>query len=76
VHKRQRPAAGGGPKESYGWDVFNADSIYKAYEKRINKIPKLVQGQAITSAVTVDEDKQARLDMMAGEVVETMEKRN
>jgi hypothetical protein len=44
VHKRQRPAASGGPKESYGWDVFNADSIYKAYEKRINKIPKLLQG--------------------------------
>ena len=28
--------------ESYGWDVFNADSIYKAYEKRVNKIPKLL----------------------------------
>lgn len=54
--------------------MFNADSIYKAYEKRINKIPKLLSNQAVPSAVA--EEKQARLDMMASEVIETMEKRN
>ena len=27
--------------ESYGWDVFNSDSLYRAYEKRVAKIPKL-----------------------------------
>ena len=56
-------------KESYGWDVFNADSIYRAYEKRVNKIPKLLEGQ------TVDDPK-VRAEMMAKEVQETIEKRN
>jgi hypothetical protein len=36
--KRDKPA-----KESYGWDMFNTDSIYKSYEKRVNKIPKLLE---------------------------------
>lgn len=26
-------------KEAFGWDVFNADSMYKAYEKRLAKLP-------------------------------------
>ena len=26
-------------KETYGWEVFNSDSLYKAYEKRVKKIP-------------------------------------
>jgi hypothetical protein len=43
--------------------------VYRAYEKRINKIPKLLEG------MTVDSSK-ARLDMMAKEVEETIEKRN
>jgi len=25
--------------ESYGWDVFNSDSLYRAYDKRIKKLP-------------------------------------
>jgi len=33
-----------GGKETYGWDVFNTDSLYRAYEKRVNKISKLVDG--------------------------------
>lgn len=59
--KREKPT-----KESFGWDMFNQDSIYKAYEKRINKIPKLLEGTAATD----------RADMMAKEVEEVMEKRN
>jgi hypothetical protein len=31
------------PEESFGWDVFNTDSLYKAYEKRINKLPKMLE---------------------------------
>ena len=27
-------------KETYGWNVFNTDALYRAYEKRVNKIPK------------------------------------
>lgn len=26
-------------KEAFGWDVFNADSLHKAYEKRLAKLP-------------------------------------
>ena len=57
--KRNKPE-----KESFGWDVYNTDSVYKAYEKRINKIPKLM------------ERTEDRLDMMAQEVEEVIEKRN
>lgn len=59
--KRDKPA-----KESFGWDVFNQDSIYRAYEKRVNKIPKLLDNTSATD----------RVDMMAKEVEEVIEKRN
>lgn len=52
-------------KETFGWDIFNTDSIYKAYEKRVNKIPKLL-----------DTGDKSREQMMADEVQETMDKRN
>ena len=55
-------------KETFGWDVFNTDSLYKAYEKRINKLPKLLESSALAS--------QDRKDLMAKEVEETIEKRN
>lgn len=58
---RDKPA-----KESFGWDVFNQDSIYRAYEKRVNKIPKLLENSSATD----------RVDMMAKEVEEVIEKRN
>lgn len=37
-------------KEAYGWEVFNTDSLYRAYEKRVNKVPKLMKdaGEALT----------------------------
>jgi hypothetical protein len=66
---KKRGRQDGSQKESYGWDVFNADSIYRAYEKRVNKIPKLLSGQAV-------EDPAFRVEMMAKEVQETIEKRN
>jgi hypothetical protein len=28
-------------KESFGWDMFNSDSMYKAYERRISKLPEM-----------------------------------
>ena len=59
--KKDKPA-----KESFGWDVFNQDSIYRAYEKRVNKIPKLLDNSSATD----------RIDMMAKEVEEVIEKRN
>lgn len=62
--KRDKPA-----KETFGWDVFNTDAISKAYEKRVNKIPKLMQGDTVKSA-------EQRVDMMASEVQEVMDKRN
>ena len=54
-------------KETFGWDVYNTDSLYKSYEKRVNKLPKLLEQSA------VGED---RRDLMAKEVEETIEKRN
>jgi hypothetical protein len=45
ARKRDKPA-----KESYGWDVFNKDSVYRAYEKRVNKIPKLLDGMTVDSS--------------------------
>ena len=24
---------------TFGWDMYNTDSLYKAYDKRVNKIP-------------------------------------
>lgn len=32
------------PTETFGWDVFNTDSLYRAYEKRVAKMPKLGEG--------------------------------
>ena len=60
-------------KEAYGWEVFNTDSLYRAYEKRVNKMPRLaaqaaVQGEPLTKA--------QRLDLMAREVEERIEKRS
>ena len=54
-------------REAYGWDVFNTDSLYKAYEKRVKKIPKNSNKQLT---------KEEREDMMAQEVEERIEKRN
>ena len=54
-------------KETYGWDVFNTDSLYRAYEKRVKKVPKEGAKQ-----LTQEE----REDLMAQEVEERIEKRN
>jgi hypothetical protein len=56
------------PKETFGWDVFNTDSLYKAYEKRINKLPKLIEN---STAQGID-----RKELMAREIEERIEKRN
>jgi hypothetical protein len=52
------------PNETFGWDVFNTDSLYRAYEKRVTKAPKLGEG---TSS--------ERVDVMAKEVEDRIEKR-
>ena len=59
-----------GVKEAYGWDVFNTDSLYRAYEKRVNKMPRLLAeaGESLT--------KEQRVDLMAKDVEDRIEKRN
>jgi len=52
--------------ETYGWDVFNTDSLFKAYEKRVKKLP----GEDVAA------DKSKLVDYMAKEVEERIEKRN
>jgi hypothetical protein len=53
-------------QETYGWDVFNTDSLFKAYEKRVKKLP----GEELAT------DKSKLVDHMAKEVEERIEKRN
>lgn len=60
-------------KEAYGWEVFNTDSLYRAYEKRVNKMPRL-EKQAATQGESLT--KTQRIDIMAQEVEERIEKRN
>ena len=61
-------------KEAYGWEVFNTDSLYRAYEKRVNKIPRLAaQAEAAHRRAMT---KTQRIDLMAHEVEEYIEKRN
>ena len=57
-------------KEAYGWEVFNTDSLYRAYEKRVKKMPKTQPGEngELTQA--------QRVDMMAADVEERIEQRN
>ena len=57
-------------KEAYGWEVFNTDSLYRAYEKRVNKMPKLMADAGENLS------KEARVDLMAKEVEERIEQRN
>jgi hypothetical protein len=48
--------------------VFNTDSLYKAYEKRINKLPKLIEDSTVQGL--------DRKELMAKEIEERIEKRN
>ena len=56
-------------KETYGWEVFNTDSLYRAYEKRVRKVPKLAteSGESLT--------KEERISLMAKEVEDRIAKR-
>ena len=56
-------------KEAYGWEVFNTDSLYRAYEKRVNKVPKMVAQSGETLS------KADRIELMAKETEERIEKR-
>jgi len=57
-------------KEAYGWEVFNTDSLYRAYEKRVRKVPKIATetGESLT--------EEQRVELMAKEVEDRIEKRN
>lgn len=48
--------------------MFNTDSLYKAYEKRINKLPKLIEDSTVQGL--------DRKELMAKEIEERIEKRN
>jgi hypothetical protein len=62
VRKRQ----GNKKNETYGWDVFNTDSLFKAYNKRLKNLPD----------EEIQADKQKLVDHMAKETDERIEKRN
>ena len=57
-------------RETYGWEVFNADSLYRAYEKRVKKIPGV--NTELGAALTKDD----RVELMAKETEMRIEARN
>lgn len=57
-------------RETYGWEVFNSNSLYRAYEKRVKKIPQ--PGSELDKALS----KEDRVDLMAKEVEIRIEARN
>ena len=61
-------------KEAYGWEVFNTDSLYRAYEKRVNKMmPHL---KAADTSAEAPLSMEQRVDLMAQETEQRIEKRN
>eukprot|EP00622_Pseudochattonella_farcimen_P006311 FR742098.1.p1 GENE.FR742098.1~~FR742098.1.p1 ORF type:complete len:168 (+),score=33.96 FR742098.1:40-504(+) len=70
-------------KAAFGWDVFNQDTLYKAYEKRLANLPK----QKVMAATASDElsedqhsygqgvvDDPGAVDRMVTELQEKQEK--
>ena len=58
--------------ETFGWDVFNDDSLYKAYTKRTKKIEREIkQNPDLLTELTEDQKKHR----MAEEVEEQIAKR-
>lgn len=60
---------------TYGWDMFNTDSLYRAYDKRVERIPKMMADSGLHDLNGAME-KEARVEMMAREVEERIAKRN
>jgi hypothetical protein len=52
---------------TYGWDMFNTDNLYRAYDKRVEKIPKMIAESGLQDLSGAME-KEARVEMMAREV--------
>jgi hypothetical protein len=63
-------------KITFGWDVFNDDAIYRAYEKRTEKLQK----DDIDTTNLTEEDKQKleqeRLDRLVDDIAQQKEKRD
>lgn len=55
--------------------MFNTDSLYRAYDKRVERIPKLVASSGLHD-LSGDMEKAARVEMMAKEVEDRIAKRN
>lgn len=56
--------------------MFNTDSLYRAYDKRVERIPKLMVETGLHDMQSKELEKQARIEMMAKEVEERIQKRN
>lgn len=55
--------------------MFNTDSLYRAYDKRVERIPKMMADSGLQD-LTGAMEKEARVEMMAREVEERIAKRN
>nr|CCA21970.1 premRNAsplicing factor syf2 putative [Albugo laibachii Nc14] len=68
-------------RAAFGWDVFNQDSLYKAYKKRLQNLPTTNQGEREKTVSTEDtlvrcqQVSQERLDRMSKELEERMKSR-
>jgi cyclophilin family peptidyl-prolyl cis-trans isomerase len=68
-------------KASYGWDVFNQDAFYNAYEKRLQKVrntedTNFRDANSLQSfGMNAHEPSEADIDNMVSEMKETQERR-
>lgn len=65
-------------RSSYGWDIFNTDALMRGYKRRLNKLEidkEQAEIQNKDKAMIVDEPPKAKVDKMAEELEQEVEKR-
>jgi pre-mRNA-splicing factor SYF2 len=90
LHTTAEEATRAHPKKkdrgAFGWDVFNSDSLYRAYNKRLQNIPVNLEAYEAEKAKGTDQSglgvylsnkeiPKVRIDMMVDEVRQRTEKR-
>ncbi|OMJ78508.1 hypothetical protein SteCoe_21662 [Stentor coeruleus] len=65
-------------RSSYGWDIFNTDALMRGYKRRVNKVEidkEQVEIQNKDKGIVVYEPPQEKVDKMAEELEQEVEKR-
>ena len=63
-------------KETFGWDMFNDDAIFKAYEKRASKLQKDDIDESNLTEADKKKLEQERLDRLVEDIEQQKEKRS